>query len=274
MLTAYSFLRIMLAVALLCLLLLYFLQHKMIYHPQPYRADYKRLMGPKDAEIHYRTSQSKQVAFYVPPRSGDSATSAPNTLWVAFGGNASLALFWMDTVDAAADENAGFLLVDYPGYGFSEGSPSPKAILESSDAAIDALANHLSTSVERLEQDLRVVGHSLGAASALQFAAKRPVTKAVLVSPFTSMREMVRHVFFKPIALLLSHHYDNDKRLEELSRAKNAPHVTILHGTDDNVIPLQMSRDLAKQFPGMVEYHEVPGADHVSILNAVPEHLN
>lgn len=59
-----------------------------------------------------------------------------------------------------------FVLVDYPGHGFSEGVPSP-------DGCVQAGLQSLYSSLDRIEcdkVDLRLLGYSLGAAVALQMA--------------------------------------------------------------------------------------------------------
>jgi pimeloyl-ACP methyl ester carboxylesterase len=38
--------------------------------------------------------------------------------------------------------------------------------------------------------------------------------------------------------------------------------VLILHGDNDESIPVTMSRDLAKEFPNPVRYTEIPGGRH------------
>jgi pimeloyl-ACP methyl ester carboxylesterase len=260
-------------VLVICAVLLWFFQAKLIYHPRPYRADYKRLVPAHGVEIDYRTSCGKQAAFYIPPRSNDAAATVPVRLWVMFGGNGSLALFWASTVEQAPDNDAGFLLVDYPGYGKCEGSPSPASIQENSEGALDALAVHLRCSATDLERDLNVAGHSLGSASALQFAVRHPIQRAVFAAPFTTMRAMAGHVVGRGFALLLRHNYDNEKTLAEIAARTPSPRVIILHGSADPVIPVEMSRSLSKAFPRMITYQEIPGADHVSVLDSMPQYI-
>ena len=268
------FLKLGLGLLVLITVLLFIFQAKIIYHPRPYRADYARLIPPRGVEIEYNLPCGKQTAFYIPPKSADDPTTVPQRLWMMFGGNGSLALFWSETVRNSSDPDAAFLLVDYPGYGKCDGKPSPVAIQEGSEAALSGLARFLKTSPSQLETDLNVGGHSLGAAAALQFAVRHSVKRAVLVAPFTTMREMAREVVGRFFALLLTHQYDNRARLAELGQHVPLPRITILHGDADPVIPIRMSRELAAAFPGLVTLHEIQGADHVTVLDAVGPYLD
>src|SRR5690606_23658858 len=102
------------------------------------------------------------------PSSAEDATTVPATLWILFSGNASLALHWTDVVRKAPDTNAGYLLIEYPGYGESEGKPNPSTIAEATEAAIVALAEHFNVDQSILEgRKIRLLGYSLGAAIAL-----------------------------------------------------------------------------------------------------------
>ena len=69
-----------------------------------------------------------------------------------------------------------------------------------------------------------------------------------------------------PLCWLLAHNYDNQARLRELASRPHPPRVTIFHGSEDEVIPVFMGRQLASMFPRMITFHEVPGAGHNTIL--------
>jgi pimeloyl-ACP methyl ester carboxylesterase len=71
-----------------------------------------------------------------------------------------------------------------------------------------------------------------------------------------------------PLCWLLLHNYDNRARLGELAARPRPPRVVIFHGDDDQSIPVAMGRELAAMFPGMIAFHEVPGAGHNTILSA------
>jgi uncharacterized protein len=259
--TLIRFFQLFLIIVLTVSLWILFKQHSLIYFPRPYDAFAVQAAGSAQ-EIHYTTGEGKQCAFYFPPPSG-----IPARVWICFGGNGSLALDWTGFIQSIPDRNSAFLLIDYPGYGKCEGKASPASIRESGNTAAAALESRLGQKVE-----WNVLGHSLGSAAGLQFAAGRPVERVILVAPFTSMQEMARRTVGWPLSLLLLHQFDNRARLAELAARSDPPEVIIFHGSLDDVIPAAMGSRLAQEFPGMIRFHAVPGAGHNDVLSeAAPE---
>jgi pimeloyl-ACP methyl ester carboxylesterase len=78
---------------------------------------------------------------------------------------------------------------------------------------------------------------------------------------------MGRHTVGWPLCYLLRHNYDNRARLRDLATRQPLPRITIFHGGDDGLIPASMGRELASLFPAMITFHEIPGADHNSVLS-------
>ena len=63
------------------------------------------------------------------------------------------------------------------------------------------------------------------------------------------------------LGFIVWHRFDNRARLTDLAKHDGAA-IFILHGDNDESIPVTMSRDLAKEFPGLVRYTEIPGGRH------------
>ncbi|MCS5666136.1 MAG: alpha/beta hydrolase, partial [Dehalococcoidia bacterium] len=81
---------------------------------------------------------------------------------------------------------ANIFIFDYRGYGESEGIPSEKGTYLDSRAVIEYLCSRTDVDSDRLVY----VGHSLGAAVAIESALTTPPMAMVLISPFASMRDM------------------------------------------------------------------------------------
>lgn len=241
-------------------------QSRLIYHPNPYRAEYETMLQSAHGErLRFETSQGHQMAFYVPPRV--VATGLPDTVWVCFAGNGSLALDWLRETDLWNDRFA-YLLVDYPSYGDCEGSPNPARIRESGKAAVEALAQRLHTTLPELRPHLAVLGHSLGSAAALMAADDLDIRRGVLMSPFTTMTEMGRIVLGWPLCHLNRHLFDNRLTLDRVASRPGA-RLVIFHGAEDEVIPVRMGRELAAAHPQVVMFREVPGGQHNDLLDLV-----
>jgi pimeloyl-ACP methyl ester carboxylesterase len=214
-------------------------------------------------ELTYQTRAGSQSAFYVPPKDGPGRP--PERLVIMYPGYLLRALDWLEIVDHAPDPKAAFLLIDYPGRGKCEGSMRPKHLPDSSFGALEALGFHLNVQQDDLTKHLRLLGHSLGCAAALQFAPHVDVERIVLVAPFTTLHRAVYKIY-GPLAWLIPDRMDNEERLKELCQRSRRPAVVIIHGSADETVPVKMGRDLAGLFPGWIVYQEIEGADHVGIL--------
>ena len=228
-------------------------QMRFIYFPRHYLFALERLPPPLQA-LRSSTRSGDQFSFYLPPRSGTR-----NRLWVIFGGNAMAALDWRDFALTHPDADAAFLLIEYPGYGYSRGLPSRESIAEASDAAFAALAVHLRVTPASLSQHSFVLGHSLGAATALEFACRNPPQGLVLTAPFSTLRDVASRLFGPPVRPLLRDNYDNIARLGELAN-RGFP-AAILHGLDDDIVPFELGDRLARSAI-WARFEPIPGARH------------
>jgi predicted esterase len=238
--------------------LIYFRQHSMIYHPRPYDATYAHALPPNGVEITYTLPVGRQVAYYIPGHE-----LLPKRLWVAFCGNGSLALDWTTILHGYPENGDAFLLVDYPGYGRNAGYATIGSTRASADAAVRALTDRLHIAEEQLV--LCTIGHSLGSAVAFDFAGHHRVRRVVAIAPFTTLREEAATIVGHPLSRLLIENYDNRKALAGIAKQSPGVRIAIFHGVNDEVIPVEMGRKLALEFPA-IEFSAIDGADHVSVL--------
>lgn len=239
-------------------------QGRLIYYPYRYAPQVWQQLPLNFEPLRYRTSQGAQVSFYRRPASGGE----PLRIWLMCNGQGNYALEWADLLPQVGDRDAGFILLDYPGYGFCEGSCTPGRILAASEGAVEALRLKLGLPAAQFAARLGVFGYSLGTAPALHYAAKHPVRRVVVAAPFTSLVDMGNAMYFWPCGQLLWQRFDNRARLAEIARQNPRPSVLIVHGDHDEDIPVTMSGELAAPYPGWVELNVVAGADHGTVLIA------
>lgn len=246
--------------------LLYFAQHSMIYHPRPYDASYGEWSLPPEAvEISYTVPAGEQTAYYIP-----GSDAVPHRLWLAFNGNASLARDWGWVTSVYPRNGDAFLLIDYPGYGKNAGYATVASTRATTEAALRKLYQNLGVADGQLA--LAVIGHSLGAAVAFDFAAHHAVDKVVAIAPFTTLREEAATVVGRPLSHLLVENYDNRANLKEALKKNPALRVAVFHGEDDEVIPFRLGRELAQSSPA-TEFFAVSGGNHVSVLTLAKQQI-
>ncbi len=247
------------------------LAHILVYHPHPYRANTLSSIPAGVAQLRFQVSTGEQTSFYLPPRSG---APLPTRVWVLFCGNGSLALDWLPL--ARRDQNTGdaFLLIDYPGYGKSKGWANIANTEAVTEGALVALAARLAVPPATLEPRLNTIGHSLGAAAALDLAIRHPrVSQIILLAPFTSLREEAARFIGGPLSHLLMENYDNRAALHYLAQRRPLPRVTIFHGLQDAMISPEMGRELATEYPTFVSFHGLPDATHDTIVAAAADDM-
>jgi pimeloyl-ACP methyl ester carboxylesterase len=240
-------------------------QSKLIYFPRPYGPDHVTRWDaePGTTVVKYSTSEGKQQAYLLSP------TPKPERLWLVCGGNGTLALDWSDWLREHGPQKDAWLLIDIPGYGACEGKPRPATIRGNLKAVVPAAMESMQWSLPADQPKLRFFGHSLGSAVALMAAEEYDVRRGVLLTPFTSSMDMTKAMLGVNLGFLVWHRFDNEARLKGLEK-RGGGEVFILHGSDDEAIPVTMSRDLAKEFPGVVRYTEIPGGRHNTLQDMAP----
>jgi hypothetical protein len=223
---------------------------------------------PRVTEIVYEMSYGTQTSFYISPYTQNGR--APKNLWILFGGINTPAFGWYQWFKDMPDSCCGLYLIEYPGYGKCEGVPRAERILESSLAAFNALALYLDVPLELLEENLGLLGHSLGSLTMMQFAPYVNEREILLISPMTSLSDQIKYLYgdFKGglLNMINPENYNNKARLIEILQQNNPPKITIIHGDQDEVIPVSMGRELAILSDSII-YYEIPDAGHSGLIN-------
>ena len=247
---------VIVGVALLALAL-FFGQTSMIYHPRPYTTAQLNMLP---TGLQALRSGDSVVGFYRAPSDG----AQPQQLWLIFGGNADVAVGWDDFAKQHSYVGVGYLLIEYPSFGAHLGKPTPASILSATEQTIALLAKELGMETVELQKRCRALGHSLGAASALQYAALHPVQRLVLISPFTTMKAMAKRTAGWPLCELLTHRFDNQKCLQEIITT-GLPPTSVIHGDRDHFIPINMGHDLATM-DQRIQMVIISGGDHNDVI--------
>lgn len=175
--------------------------------------------------------------------------AAPKMVWLVFYGNAGQASQRGYIVDCLPGTDSVYVM-EYPGYGFRDGTPSMQSI---NAAAVEAYA---ALKRSHPGQDIGVLSESLGSGPACHLCSlPNPPSRAVLIMPFDNLLSVAKeHIWFLPVSLLMRDRWDNVACL-----SKYSGRVDIYGGTVDEVIPIAHARNLARSVPRAV-FHEIPCA--------------
>lgn len=201
--------------------------------------------------IELTTRDGTRLAGWFLAAEGGDGRQKPALLWF-YGNGENIAAIWPIIRDFRP-KHAALLVVDYPGYGASDGKASEAGMYEAADLAYDALIRRPDIDRKRVY----VYGRSLGSAAATHVASTHEVAGLILESPFTSAKGMAaRHYRFVPRALVRM-------SLDNLGRMPGIHCPTLIfHGTSDLLVPMKMGQEVAAAAGGPVEFVMIEGSGH------------
>lgn len=158
----------------------------------------------------------------------------------------------------------GILIIDYRGYGLSEGKPSENGLYMDAEAAFDWLVSERGLDAER---EIILFGRSLGVAVAVETAVRRKARGVILESGFTSIADMggtgPASALSRLTLPLFEARYDSASKI-----GGSLSPVMILHGDSDQTVPFEMARRLYNAAPEPKTFHPIPGAGHNDTVHA------
>ncbi len=210
----------------------FFMQRRIIYPRHVLRTPPDVYDSVPDLErIWLNTKSGKVEAWYL--QTSDSSKDQPYPAMIIAHGNAELIDSWLPIVDGIRELGISVLLVEYPGYGRSEGEPSESSLTETFIAAYDLLISKPEVDAARIV----LFGRSVGSGVICSLADARPSIAMILMSPFSSITTMAAD-FYLP-GFLVKDRFNN----LNVIKSYNNP-VLFVHGSRDRVIPYKHSQKL------------------------------
>ncbi|MGD8860534.1 MAG: alpha/beta hydrolase [Myxococcales bacterium] len=224
--------RIVAAVFVGYLLLVFVLQRSVIYPGRRQGAAPPAPTTPPGFERVWLDPGGMRVeALYLPPPAG---SDRPTAALLFAHGNAEVIDDWPPMLRLASRLGVATMVVEYPGYGRSEGEPSEESIASAMASAFDWLAARPAVDA----QHIVAYGRSLGGGAAATLVGRRPLAALVLQSTFTGVARMAAARLIPPF--VVRDHFDNLGAVQRF----DGP-VLVMHGDHDGLIPPAHGQRLA-----------------------------
>lgn len=229
------------------------LERQLVFYPSRILEGSPKDFGLKYEEVTFQASDGVKLhGWYVP-----SPTERARLLF--FHGNAGNISGRTFHLPEFIKRGISVFFMDYRGYGKSEGVPNELGIYADAEAALAWLK-------ERGPKDVPTVyyGESLGSAVAVELAVSTETPhRIILEGAFTCARDMAKIMYsFLGTALPLHYRFDSVAKIKKV----RCPLLSI-HGTEDDVVPFTLGRQLYEAHPGPKEFWEVRGAHHNDLLS-------
>ena len=159
-------------------------------------------------------------------------------------------------IQEAKEKGYDVLVMDYRTYGKSTGELSEAAFYKDAQFCYNYLLNHYT------EDKITLYGRSLGTGIASYLAAENNPKQLILETPYYSIEDVAKSRFpMFPVKYLLKYKFPTHQFLPKANCL-----VTILHGTDDSVVPYSSSRKLLDLNIKNLNYVTIKGGNHNNLI--------
>jgi fermentation-respiration switch protein FrsA (DUF1100 family) len=212
---------------------------------------------PRVEDCYFTTADGVRLhGWYCTPqkrRAGELVPVPSDMVILWFHGNAGNLSHRFDMICGLMELPVQVFIIDYRGYGKSEGSPSERGLYLDARAAWDYLTAGREIPAARIV----VLGKSLGSAPAVDLASNVEPAGLIVQSGFTSAADMAATIFpFLPSALLRT-------KMDSINKIANvACPKLFVHSPVDEVVPYKLGRRLFDAAPEPKQFYEVARAPH------------
>lgn len=237
-----QFIIILLVILLVLISILLCLQPKMFFFPWHDKDSYSQLLTNNNFSELKIDNNGKLISGWI----YHNVSSTPAPLVIFFGGNAqntsNTCMYFFNNNSYQYFEGYNIMFVDYPGYGLSEGKTSDKTMFDTALKAYD-----YATTLDFVdENNIVVLGYSIGSGVATYLASQRNVNGLILLAPYDqalSLYNNTLNIFHGPLEMLARYKFNS------ISYAPNVKtYPLIITSLADEVIDYHLSINLSKHF--------------------------
>ncbi len=228
---------------------LYFFQEKLMFLPSTLAQDYKYQFDYPFEELFLKIEDEATI------NALHFKAENPKGVILYFHGNAGDLSRWGKITEFFVEKRYDVLVMDYRTYGKSIGKLSEDAIYKDAQYCYDYLLERYS------ENEITLYGRSLGTGIASYLASKNNAKRLILETPYYSILDIAKHRFpMFPVKQLLKYRFPTFQYLPKVK----CP-ITIIHGTEDNVVPFSSGKKLS-ELESEIDFFTVKGGGHNNLI--------
>jgi uncharacterized protein len=231
------------------ILVLLALENSLVYHPCPASRDWQPAPAPEVRDVELTAADGNRIHGWWFPKEGSEGAL------LYLHGNAGNLSHRGGAMRRLRDElGVSVLIIDYPGFGRSGGSPSEAGCYAAADAAYEWL-----TKVQKVPPGkLLIYGASLGGGVAVELASRRDHRALILAKTFTSLPDVGAGQYpWLPVRWLMRNRFDSLAKIGQCRRP-----VFVAHGTADRVVPCAHGERLCAAANEPKRFFRMAGVDH------------
>jgi hypothetical protein len=246
-----------------------FFGHHALYHPARYPEGPWNLQHALQAEdVWLAAADGVRIhGWFVPPVGGtaaagdsqedgvEAADAGQEIVTLYLHGNAGNISHRADKLSALAQAGTAILIIDYRGFGKSDGSPNEAGLYLDADAAYAELTRR-GYSPERIF----LYGESLGTGVAADLAVRQPCAGIVLEAPFPSVGAVANRVV-PVLGPLVVSGFETSRKIAQV----RVP-LLVMHGNRDEVIPYDLGQAVFEAANEPKRFWTIEGSDHNDLV--------
>lgn len=223
-------------------------QERMVFHAEPLPQDFnyefdnsfEEVFIPIDGEVKinglmFKAENSKGLVFYL-------------------HGNSGTLKDWGTVADLYLKNNYDFFIIDYRQFGKSTGIINKEKDMYND---VQVVYDSLQSQFNYEEQNIVVIGYSIGTGFAAKLTSENNPKKLVLKAPYYSIPNLINQSFKVVPHFIIKYKLPTYKYLKKIK----VP-ITIFHGDNDKTIPIKSSYKLQKLFKSTDSLIVLPGNGH------------
>eukprot|EP00096_Caligus_rogercresseyi_P001896 TRINITY_DN1332_c0_g1_i1.p1 TRINITY_DN1332_c0_g1~~TRINITY_DN1332_c0_g1_i1.p1 ORF type:complete len:413 (+),score=113.55 TRINITY_DN1332_c0_g1_i1:148-1386(+) len=243
-----AFIIIFLAFTGLLLGILYHAGDRLLYHPEQPPSSRIHIPSPSSFDLSFenvyiKSTDSTKLHAYFVKQPVETMGSAPTVLYL-HGNAGNIGHRLLNVKGIIAYLKCNVLLLEYRGYGRSDGAPSEEGLYNDAQAALDYLMQRPDIHSSKIV----IFGRSLGGAVAIDLSSRtenRDKVACVLIeNTFTSVPDIARELFNFKIVLMIPSWFYKNQFLSRWKVRKMTTPALFLSGGSDALIPSKMMKEL------------------------------